>query len=92
MKITLGMILGAGEVVVGAFVPGSGIATHGLIRIGRSAAMQEFVTPVLNDVMAPVVEKVGSALDLDGTTVGELAKDLYLNKTNYADIADMYPF
>jgi len=88
MDLSLGMIVGAGELIVGAFLPGSGIATDGAFRIARSV----FLTPVVNEVMAPVVEKVGGALDLDGSTVGELAKDLYLNKTDYAELADLFPF
>lgn len=84
MDISLGMIIGVGEVLVGAFTPGSGRATKGLIRIGRSVLTKQ--------AMTPMVENVGSALGLDGSTVGELVNDLYLNKTNYAELADIYPF
>ena len=88
MHLSLGMIIGAGEVIVGAFVPGSGLAADGALRIARSV----IVKPVVNEVMAPVVEKVGNALDLEGSTLGELAKDLYVNKTDYAELADAFPF
>ena len=91
MDISIGMILGAGEIVVGLFLPGSGIAINGLRHVCRSAASTYLVKPVVNEALAPIVEKAGAALDLDGSTVGELAKDLYCNHTNYADLVDIFP-
>lgn len=89
--IPLGIIIGAGEAVAGLFLPGTGIATAGLCRICKSAVNQAFVKPVVNEVLAPVVEEVGDALDLEGSTVGELLEDLYVNKTNYAELVELYP-
>lgn len=91
MAISIGMILGVGEIVVGLCCPGSGIATNGLCRVCRSAASTYLVKPVVNEALAPIVEKAGAALDLEGSTVGELAKDLYCNHTNYAELFDIYP-
>lgn len=49
------------------------------------------IVTVKNEVLAPVDEAVGDSFDLDGSTVGELAKDLYCNHTNYADLVDIFP-
>ncbi len=80
MEVTVGTAIGLFKIAVGAFCPGSGLATSGAIQVARSLFIGNVIKPVFKDP------------DLEGDTAIEKLHDLYFEKTDWSLLGEINPF